>query len=125
MVLGYIWYGPFFGKAWARIIGMDMSTMTPEQKKEMGKKMGPMYLLNFLLAILIAGTLGFIINNWAMASGLVTGLIIWLGFVMPMMAMNAMWSGKAKKLAWQMFWLTAGYQLICFIIAGVILAAWQ
>ncbi len=125
MVLGFVWYGPLFGKIWMRIIAADTGMISPEQKKEMQKKMGPVYLLNFVLVIITLGTLGFVISDWSSASGPVTALLVWFGFIMPMAASAAMWSGKPRTLAWQMFFLTAGYQFVCFIIAGAVLAAGQ
>lgn len=127
MVLGFIWYGPLFHKAWARVIGVDGSMLPPEQAKEMQKKMIPVYVLNFILSIVTAVVLSIFINftfSFDAVSGIIVALLVWLGFVMPTVAGQAMWSGKPAKLAWTMFFLSAGYQLINFIIAGAILGCW-
>ncbi len=125
MVLGFIWYGPLFGKTWARIIGMDHSQMTPETKKAMQKKMGPVYILNFILTLVTVYILALFIQLGIRGGGIGTALWIWLGFIMPTVAGYAIWSGKPRKLAWQMFFVSAAYQLITIVIAGAILAAWQ
>ncbi len=125
MVLGFIWYGPLFGKNWGRIIGMDMVAMTPEKKKEMQNKMGPTYLLAFVLSLLTAYILAHFIRAWTDYSGMMTAFVIWLGFVMPIVAGASIWSGKPRKVAWEMFLLTAGYQLIAFMLAGLILGSWM
>ena len=129
MVLGSIWYGPLFMNAWGRIIGVDMNSMTPEKKKEMQKKMWPTYLLNFVLALLTAYVLAKFIYMSAPVPGASGGMMIafwiWLGFLMPMAAGASMWGGKPKKLAWQMFWITAIFQLIAALVGGAILGAWQ
>jgi len=125
MILGSIWYGPMFGNLWGRIIGMDMSAMTPEKKKEMQKKMWPLYALNFVLTLVTVYTLSYFIKSFPSMSGFTTAFWIWLGFVMPMAASGAMWSGKQKKMAWSMFWVTMGFQLVAFMLGAWILSMWK
>ncbi len=125
MVLGSLWYGPFlFGKAWGRIIGMDMANLSPEQKKAMQKKMWPSYFINFMTTVIMTYILALFLKAGG-GNGIMVGVLMWVGFLMPMAAQGALWSGKAKKMAWQMFWLTAIFQLIAIVIAGAILSAWQ
>jgi len=123
-VIGWIWHGVFFGKMWARAMGMDMSQMTPEKKKEMQKKMWPAYVLQFLLSLLMVYVLATFIN-FGGASGVGTAFLVWLGFTMPVAAGSSLWSGKGKKASWQLFFISAGYQLITLLIAGWILSAWH
>ncbi len=126
MVLGSLWYGPFlFGKNWGRIIGVDMDSLTPEQKKGMQKKMWPSYFINFVTTVIMTYVLALFIKSGVGGGGIATGIWLWAGFLMPMAAQGALWSGKAKKMAWQMFWLTALFQLVAIVIAGAILSAWQ
>ncbi len=123
LILGSIWYGPIFGKAWMEIAGM--TAMSPEQKKAMQKKMMPMYLLQFALSILTAWVLAWNIGMIGTVSGIQVAFWVWLGFVMPVVAGNSMWSGKSKKIAWKMFWITTSYNLIAFLIAGAIIGGWK
>ncbi|MEN9582614.1 MAG: hypothetical protein RL641_568 [Candidatus Parcubacteria bacterium] len=129
MIIGSIWYGPLFGKIWMKIMGMDMSNVTPEQKKEMQKGMWLSYLAQFVLSIITfyVFTL-FIVDSRSQGTamgGVISGLWIWLGFIMPTTAAGALWSGKPKKLAWSMFLVLAGYNLILYTITGAILGGWQ
>jgi hypothetical protein len=128
-VVGMIWYGQkIFGKAWGRVMGMDMTTMTPEKRKEMQKSMGGLYFLQFVLSIVTALVLALVLNQffafgaWA---GVKIALLMWLGFIIPLEAGMAMWGGKPKKLAWDMFLITSGYQLVVFVVFGIILGAWM
>jgi len=106
MVVGFVWYGPLFGKTWMRIMGVD--NMTPEQKESMKKNMWSMYLAQFLLSLITANVLAYHIFNWAGSeSGLVVALCTWFGFVMTTTAGACLWSGKPKKLAWKMFFIKA------------------
>lgn len=133
MVLGMIWYGPLlFGKTWMKIIGVDPATMPPEKIKEMQKKAMLLYGLQFGITIISLYIFTYYTVLWQTMmgemgawSGIQNALWIWLGFIMPIQAGNAMWSGKPKNLAWIMFFTTAGYQLAAFIIFGAIIGGWN
>jgi hypothetical protein len=127
MVVGFIWYGNIlFGKKWMEIMGApkDGMPMTDAMKKSM---MGS-YLVQFLLSVLTFYILANYIAGWKPAEGALGGVInafwIWLGFVMPVQAGGALWSGKTKQLSWAMFLIGAGYQLVTLLIAGALLAIW-
>lgn len=124
VVLGMGWFGPLFGKAWAEIIGMPMpGDMTPEEAKAFKQKMVPIYMANLAITIVMMWTLFLYVGGaktLAGVSGLVAAFSAWFGFVMPIEAANALWSGKPRRSAWMMFALTAGYQLLCFVIAGAL-----
>lgn len=124
MILGFIWYGPLFSKAWIRVMGIDISSMTKETVKEMQKKMIPVYILNFVLCIVTNYVLASIIGSSFEVSGVVVAVWMWFGFIMPTVAGNAMWSGKPRKITWEMFLLTAGYQLVAFLAAGFVFNKW-
>ncbi len=123
-VLGFVWYGPLFGKKWGNIIGMPpASQMTPEANKEFQKRMIPVYILNFVLSVVTAVVM--VRFTGAGHSGVFIVLfMIWLGFIMPLEAGAAMWSGKPRAVAWEMFWLSAGFQFVVFALAGVVLSIW-
>jgi hypothetical protein len=124
VVLGMGWFGPIFGKVWAEIIGMKQATeMTPEENKEFQKKMAPAYIINIVLTGMMMVGLFFFVKGSNAVSGITASFIAWLFFALPLMGGQALWSGKAKRLAWQMFLLTTGYQLICFVVAGAIYSA--
>ncbi|MEO8637777.1 MAG: DUF1761 domain-containing protein, partial [Candidatus Taylorbacteria bacterium] len=114
MAVGFVWYGPLFGKAWMKIMGAE--SMTAEQKQSMKKMMGGMYFLQFVLSFVTAGALAYHISNWAgNASSLGIALCAWFGFVMTTNAGACLWSGKPPKVAWRMFYISSGAQLITFI----------
>lgn len=121
MVLGMGWYGALFGKVWAKIIGMkDPNELTPEEKKEMNKKSMPLYVIQLVMTLIMMWVLYFYVKSWVTVSGVTASFFAWFGFVLPVQAANALWSGKPKAHAWGLFLITAGYQLICFIIAGAL-----
>ncbi len=131
-VIGFIWYGPLFGKVWGNIIGMPpASEMSENENKDFQKKMGPVYLLNFFFSIWTAYVISFYVAGWTSAgttditNGIMNAFWIWIGFLVPVLAGSAMWSGKSKKDSWKMFGLTAGYYLVSFIVLGAIIGGWK
>ncbi len=121
MVIGSIWYGPLFGKKYMKIMGAD--TMTPEQKEVMKKRVWGMYALQLALSLLTAYVLAYLVANWAGGESIIAiAFLAWLGFIMPTVAGGALWSDKPKKLAWDLFFITAGAQLVTFIVFGFILS---
>lgn len=127
MVIGSIWFGPLFGKKWMEVMGMQ--NVSEEEKKKMMKSTGMLYAVQFILSLLTLYILAHYIAGWQPKpgawGGIINALWIWLGFIMPTLAGNAMWSGKPKKLAWNMFWINTGYNFILYIVFGAILGGWQ
>ncbi len=123
MVLGFVWYGPLFGKKWMEICGTTAQDL--ERRKEMQKKAGPLYAVQFVLTLLqawvLAWFIGFLMQS-GQSGGVHTAFAIWLAFLMPTVAAGAMWNADAGKVKWAKFLLQAGYYLVLFLIFGLILA---
>lgn len=125
IVLGSLWYGAFFGKIWMKIIGVDESCLNdPVKKKEMQKQAMPLYFIQLVLSFVQIWILSHYINQWADVSGIVRVLPIWLGFIMPTIASNILWSNLSRPLMWRSFLIQAGYYLVSFSLFGLILASW-
>lgn len=126
-IVGFVWYGPLFGKAYAKVVGLPAaSEMSKGENKAWMKKMIPTYVTSFVLNILTVWVLiGFVGSAVVYTPAvLLLTVLIWLGFVMPVVAAGAMWSGKPRPLAWKMFWITAGYQFAAFVIGALLIAWW-
>lgn len=122
--LGFVWYGPLFGKLWAEITGMPpRDTLTPEEKKCVGKRMLPVMILNVVLNAITVFAFFFFTQTAFYPIPL--AVILFLGFVLPLLAGAAMWSGKPRKLAWKMFAVTAGYELLAFLVMGIFFVLWM
>lgn len=123
LIIGSIWYGPLFGKKWMEIIGVDPNSMSDEKKKEMQKKAMPLYLVQALLTFFQVYVLAYYIAGWTEASGVENALWIWGAFIVPTLAGASMWTNDSRKIAWSRFLIQSGYQLVIFIIFGLILKA--
>jgi hypothetical protein len=123
MVVGAIWYGPLFGRKWCEIVGVDPNNI--EGIKKMQKESTKLYVVQFILTLFQVWVLAYYIEGWKEASGLQNALWIWVAFVMPIIAGTAMWNNDSKKIAWTRFLIQSGYQLVIFIIFGLILGFWK
>jgi hypothetical protein len=122
MVIGFLWYGPLFGKKWMEIVGA--TEMDEAKRKEMQKKAAPLYLVQFLLTLFQVWILaGMIASN--PSDALYSSIKIWAAFVMPIVAGTAMWNNDSRKIAWTRFLVQGGYQLVLFIVFGFLLGLWR
>jgi hypothetical protein len=125
-VLGGLWYSPvLFAKPWTRLMGKNEEEMkaymaSPKAKREMPL----MYGMALVTGVVIAWVLAIVIYHFPPLSalrGAEVGALCWLGFAAATSYATAMFSMQPKAL-----WLiNSAYNLVCFVIAGVILAAWR
>lgn len=124
MIIGFIWYGPLFGKSWMKIMGVE--AMSAEQKKAMEKGMWAMYFLQFILSLVTAYVLDFVLVNWVGDMAVVgVAILVWFGFIMTTEAGAALWSGRPRKTAWKMFLISTSGHFITFIVFGIVLNMWK
>jgi hypothetical protein len=121
--LGGLWYGPLFGKAWAKAQGMG-------EMKPSGAEIGRAFALNILGLLLMSWVLAHHVVVWMPTKppgapdvqlGLAAGFFNWLGFVVPMLLNSVAF----EKKSWKVFGINAGYQVISLLVMGVILAVWH
>lgn len=140
MVIGFLWYGPLFGKKWIEINGLSTEDIT--KREAMQKEATPLYFIQFGLSLLQLFILSLFISfyyknvnfNPACAemgqcfgiveSAMVASFFIWLGFVMPTVAGLSMWNMQPTKVRLALFFISSGYQLVSFVVFGWILGTW-
>lgn len=122
MVIGAIWYGPMFGKKWMEIVGADSTDL--EKRKEMMKGVWKLYLTQFVLTLFQVLVLAHLIADTVTVGGLERSLWIWAAFIIPTIAGSAMWNNDSAKISWARFLIQGGYQLVLFVIFGLILTMW-
>src|SRR5258706_2519733 len=125
VVLGFLWYGPLFGKMWMKWTGMKMpKTMTPKMKQMMMRSYGLTIVGSLIMSFVLAHALIFAsayLPITGVAAGLMTGVWNWLGFVVPISLNSVLWEGKS----WKLWALNNGYALVALSMMGVILAIWR
>ena len=119
IIIGFVWYGPLFGKAWAKEQGWSDADMEAKKKEGMVKSYGIMTIGSlvsaYILAQFVAST-----NSFGAWEGAMVGFWAWLGFAAPIMLSAVLWEGKS----WKLYQLNVGYQLITWLIMGAILGGW-
>lgn len=110
MVMGFVWYGPLFGKTWMKVIGAPQ--MSKEELAKAQKEMIPYYAMQFVLALITSYVLYAFVHMSGM--GVAFAFWVWLGFAMPVAA-GAMWDTK-KGLQLTKFLVVAGYQLVTLLV---------
>ena len=123
MVIGFLWYGPVFGKKWIALMKFTPEDMMAAKAKGMGKQ----YALTFVGSLVSAYVLWYVIaftfgfyQQSGVWCGLSTAFMIWFGFILPLMVGQVLWDGKS----WALFWLNTCYHLVNLLVMGAIMAAW-
>jgi hypothetical protein len=119
--LGFLWYTPLFGKAWAKEQGFD--TSVKPASGEIAKGMIIMVIGNFFLAYVFAHN----IAAWSFvpdmdkspvaANIMMSAVFTWLGFYVPVDMSAVAWERKS----WKLFFINTGYHLAMLIVAATIL----
>ncbi|PIR44746.1 MAG: hypothetical protein COV10_02580 [Candidatus Vogelbacteria bacterium CG10_big_fil_rev_8_21_14_0_10_51_16] len=122
MVLGFLWYGPLFGKQWMAMMGFTCEHVEEAKKKGVGKSYALMALGSLLMAYVLSWTVlsvGMIRPLLGVTHvGLLAGFWSWLGFVAPITLGSVLWEGKP----WKLWALNSGYYLVALCMMGVLLA---
>jgi len=122
MVVGFLWYSPLlFAKPWMKEMGYDPNDKA--KMEEMKKTAGPAYVGSFVAGLISAFTLALILHAFRAEDlhfGLMASFHIWLGFVATVQFTGALFTKQSMKL----FGINTGYQLVCYLVMGVILTLW-
>src|SRR3989344_1816524 len=104
MILGFLWYGPLFGKAWVKLSGISKKDIGKAKKEGMGRK----YFFEFLTALIMAYVLAHFANYvqaTTITDAFALGFWAWLGFIATVQLGIVLWEGRTFKL----YLLKAGY----------------
>lgn len=115
-VLGGVWYGLLFNKAW-----MALEHATVEQMR--GPSPAVAYIVSFLLELLIAYSLAQLCiwrNANTPGRGASVGVLVWIGFVGPIAAMTYMFEMRPRAL----FAINEFYPLAGLVLMGAIIGGW-
>ena len=123
MVVGFIWYSPMlFAKPWTILMGYDPNDKAKmdEMRKGAGKTYGLAFLASLASAFVLAKIIDVTSVNTALY-GMKVAFAVWLGFVTTVQLTGALFGRQPTKL----YLINTGYQLVCYLVMGAILAAWQ
>ena len=122
MILGFLWYSPLlFAKPWTLAMGYDPNDKA--KMDEMRKGAGKLYGITFVASLISAFVLAKIIDVTTVNSalyGMKIGFAVWLGFVTTVQLTSTLFKKRPIKL----YLIDTGYQLVCYLVMGAILAKW-
>ena len=116
---GAVWYG-LLGKQWVAALGWTEADMVgPDGKRRM--PVGPM-ILSFvsalIMAFLLSGLMGHI-GAATVRSGIISGALVWVGFVITTIAVNNAFQRRKAMLTV----IDGGHWLLALIVQGAVLGA--
>jgi hypothetical protein len=114
-VLGAVWYSPaLFVKPWRAEIGVP-----PDAKADFGK-MAPQLVGSFVIGLIQAAAFAFFLGKQPIVMGAAYGLTAGLCWVASAFALTYMFEGRSIRL----LLINGGFNVVSFVLYGVILAAW-
>jgi hypothetical protein len=118
MAVGFVWYGPLFGKQWMKLSGKD-----PESMKGMKFPVDKM-IMQFVASLMTA----FFLAEFAMwvGAGTLTGVLIlafwvWVGFYATTLLDSVLW----EKAPWELYILNVAHRLVSLLVMALIIGAWR
>lgn len=113
-VLGFLWYGPLFGKAWLRMLGKTMDELEADNM---------MYVKTVLTALITQIALNLVVVGMGavgFGAGALVGLLALVGFAASATFLYTTFEGPPENV-WA---LNAAYLLVVFVIMGGVYAIW-
>ena len=122
MVSGSLWYNPrTFFPAWWKVVGKEGEV---PGMQNMGMTWTLTVLSSFVQAVamsLMVTAIGSLAGGATLASGVLAGFMLWLGFIAPTYLVNKLFAGHGLKI-WA---IETGNHLVNFLLFGAILGAWR
>ena len=125
-ILGFLWYGPLFGKVWMRELGK------PADYKPNSGDMTRAMVIQLISSFLVAFVMSHSLNVWrpsvwmagpdgsAAGYGFMSGFFTWIGFFVPLLLAGVAYEGKS----WKLFGINASYYFVSLQAVGMIIAFW-
>jgi len=120
-VVGWLWYGPLFGKAWMSAVGMT------EEQLQQGN-MAKIFGLAFLFELIMAFNLAMFLTGSPEAAaqvdasmGAFYGFLTGFGWIFFALAVNSLYEQRS----WKYIFINGGYWTVSFTVMGLILGAWK
>lgn len=120
-VIGWLWYGPLFGKQWMTSIGKTEDELGQGNR---AKVFGFTFVFQFIMATFLA--MFFYADSTSVSSmtggtGAYYGLLAGFGWVATASGIDALFEQRS----WNYILINAGYWILVFVLMGWILGAWN
>ena len=116
---GAVWYG-VLGKQWLAALGWTEANVAgPDGKRRM--PMGPMilsFVAALIMAFMLSGLMGHV-GPISVRSGIISGALVWVGFVITTIAVNNAFQKRKGMLTV----IDGGHWLFALVVQGAVLGA--
>jgi hypothetical protein len=113
--LGFLWYGPLFGKPWTARINKRPEEMQGSPT---------MYLVTVVTSAIMMVVLNLLVvamGGSTLLQGALAGAFIWIGVGATASYVSNLFEGRPSGL-----WLiNAGYNLVVFVVMGAVFVVWR
>ena len=120
--LGGLWYSPaLFSKRWVALMGKSDEEM---KAASAGSPMPLLLLGAFLCGLLISFAMAVVVSHFPphnAVRGIEIGVFCWIGFAASTSLATALFSMAPK----QLWMINSGYNLVSFVMAGLITSVWR
>lgn len=118
MLIGAMWYGPLFGKAWMAAVGKTEEEIRKDFNP--ARTYGLTVIANFVVAYTLARIMGYA-GAATIVDALMIALLCWLGFTAGTFYINNLFEAKPNKL----LVINIFYHLTVLLAYSVILSIWK
>lgn len=119
-IIGAIWYMPIFGKIWGQIHGFDK--LSKKEQAAAQKQMMPLIGVQFLITILSAFGLTYLIQALPSNNAYALGLLVWLAFMVPTQASAVIFGGTEPRWVGTKTAIMIGGSLACTMAAALVIS---
>ncbi len=117
--LSGVWYR-LLAKPWMAAHGFTSESI----RKHHGKGAAPTPFIvaivaNLVMAVMLAGLMWHL-NAFSLRAGMISGALVWVGFVITTLAVNNTFGMRSAKL----IWIDGGHWLVALLLMGAIIGAW-
>lgn len=120
-LIGWLWYGPLFGKAWMKEVGVT------EEEAGQGN-MGKIFGFSFIFELIMVFNLAMFFYGSPEGAEMITagsgafyGFLTGFGWIFFALAVNSLYEQKS----WKYIFINGGYWTVAFTVIGLILGAWK
>lgn len=120
-IVGALWYSVLFSKQWIAAIGMTEADVKARQGGG-GPSLVPLLAGNIVGNLVMAFILSALLHSLGAATiggGIVTALLVWLGFVVTVMAVNNSFAGRQPMLTA----IDGAHWVVVLVVMGAIIGA--
>ncbi|MDB5194666.1 MAG: hypothetical protein JWN50_680 [Parcubacteria group bacterium] len=121
-ILGFLFHGPLLGKWWIKLADIHptgnekFSNMIPQMFWNLVANLVTAYALAVVYAF--ASTSAYT-SGASVHTGILTGILVWLGFLVTSSSIEVIWMGRKKSL----WFFEAACSLVVMIVMGAIIAS--